>query len=122
MEELIFADADTVLNYQQKKLIETVQYVSVHSPFYKGFFKDNGIHPEKIKTIDDFKQIPFTTKEDIQKYNENFFCVSREKIIDYITTSGTLGEPVTIALTENDLERLALNEFNSFKIAGGSSK
>lgn len=122
MTELIFADTTEVLNQQQKRLTQVTQYVNTHSVFYKKLFVDNNIHIEKIKSIGDFKQIPFTTKEDIQKHNDDFFCVTRDKIIDYVTTSGTLGEPVTIALTENDLERLALNESNSFKIAGGSSK
>jgi phenylacetate-CoA ligase len=122
MTELIFADTTEVLNQQEKQLTKVIQYVNAHSPFYKKLFADNNIRLEKIKSADYFKQIPFTTKEDIQKYNDDFFCVSRDKIIDYVTTSGTLGEPVTIALTENDLERLALNECNSFKIAGGSSK
>ncbi|HXU27762.1 MAG TPA: AMP-binding protein, partial [Bacteroidia bacterium] len=122
MAELIFADTAEVLNEQQKQLIQVIQYVNTHSAFYKKNFADNNIHVEKVKSINDFKQLPFTTKEDIQKHNNDFFCVTRDKIIDYVTTSGTLGEPVTIALTENDLERLALNESNSFKIAGGSSK
>ena len=122
MAELIFADTTHVLNHEQNLLIQTVEYVSMHSVFYKKLFSDNNIQAEKIKTITDFKTIPFTTKEDIQKYNDDFFCVTHDKIIDYVTTSGTLGEPVTIALTENDLERLALNECNSFKITGGSSK
>src|SRR6201996_7518374 len=122
MAELIFADSNEVLNYQQKQLLQTIEYVNTHSVFYKKVFTENDIHPEKIKTISDFKKIPFTTKEDIQKHNDDFFCVTRDKIIDYVTTSGTLGEPVTIALTENDLERLALNESNSFKITGGSPK
>jgi phenylacetate-CoA ligase len=122
MAELIFADITEVLNHQQNQLIQEVEYVNSHSTFYKKLFAENNIHPKKIKTIADFKQIPFTTKEDIQKHNDDFFCVTRDKIIDYVTTSGTLGEPVTIALTENDLERLALNESNSFKITGGSSK
>jgi phenylacetate-CoA ligase len=122
MTELIFADNEEVLKHQQKQLIQTVDYVNKNSNFYKKLFSENNIHPEKIKSIAGFKQIPFTTKEDIQKHNDDFFCVDREKIIDYVTTSGTLGEPVTIALTENDLERLASNEANSFKITGGSSK
>ncbi len=41
-------------------------------------------------------------------------------MIEYTSTSGTLGTPVTIALTEKDLERLAYNEFNSFTCAGGT--
>jgi phenylacetate-CoA ligase len=47
--------------------------------------------------------------------------VGREKIIEYTSTSGTLGSPVTIALTENDLQRLALNEYASFVCADGTS-
>ncbi len=121
MAELIFAESIDVLNHQQKQLVQTIEYVNTHSNFYKKLFSDNNIRAEKIKTVSDFKTIPFTTKEDIQKHNDDFFCVTRDKIIDYVTTSGTLGEPVTIALTENDLERLALNECNSFKITGGSS-
>ena len=45
-------------------------------------------------------------------------CVPKEKIIDYITTSGTLGDPVTFACSEKDLQRLAYNEKISFMCAG----
>ena len=44
--------------------------------------------------------------------------MSKSEIIDYVTTSGTLGEPVTFALTDNDLNRLAYNEAISFACAG----
>ncbi len=82
----------------------------------------NNIRCEEIKTLEDLKRFPFTTKEDIQLNNDKFICVSPEKIIDYVTTSGTMGEPVTIALTEMDLERLATNEEHTFTITGGSNK
>src|SRR5690606_40303307 len=59
-------------------------------------------------------------KEDLQLRNKDFICVEREKIIDYLTTSGTLGAPVTFVETENDLERLALNEYLSFRCANAS--
>ncbi|HTE33249.1 MAG TPA: AMP-binding protein, partial [Chryseolinea sp.] len=42
------------------------------------------------------------------------------KIVEYTSTSGTLGNPVTVALTENDLQRLAYNECISFSCADGS--
>lgn len=45
-------------------------------------------------------------------------CVSRREVIDYVTTSGTLGDPVTFALTEEDLDRLAYNEALSFATVG----
>jgi phenylacetate-CoA ligase len=48
-----------------------------------------------------------------------FLCVPRTQVIEYMSTSGTLGAPVTIALTEKDLQRLAYNENGSFECAGG---
>ena len=62
--------------------------------------------------------MPVTTKEDLQKYNDDFLCVPANKIIDYATTSGTLGDPVTFGLTDKDLDRLAYNEAISFDCAG----
>ena len=49
--------------------------------------------------------LPTTTKQDLQLHNSDFLCADPVDIIDYVTTSGTLGNPVTFALTENDLQR-----------------
>jgi phenylacetate-CoA ligase len=68
--------------------------------------------------LEDLTQIPTTTKDQLQQYNDDFLCVPKNKIIDYVTSSGTLGDPVTFALTDNDLERLAYNEAISFACAG----
>ena len=46
----------------------------------------------------------------------DFVCVDKSQIIDYITTSGTLGEPVIFAMTDNDLNRLAYNEYLGFQM------
>jgi phenylacetate-CoA ligase len=64
------------------------------------------------------RQIPFTDKKDLQVHNNEFLCVPPEKVIDYITTSGTLGDPVTFAMTDKDLDRLAYNEKISFLCTG----
>ncbi|MDX1762615.1 MAG: AMP-binding protein, partial [Christiangramia sp.] len=52
------------------------------------------------------------------KFNKDFIAVPEEDIIDFVTTSGTLGSPVNFALNESDLDRLADNEYRSFKMAG----
>lgn len=91
------------------------------SSFYQKRFKSLRIDPETIKTVNDLPHIPVTTKQDLQEFNEDFFCVPRTQIIDYITTSGTLGDPVTFAMTSGDLDRLAYNEAISFACAGGTS-
>jgi phenylacetate-CoA ligase len=105
---------------QEEKLRHLLVYLNTHSPFYKELFAKRKIDIGSIKTIEDLAAIPTTAKEDLQLRNNDFLCVSRDKVIEYASTSGTLGSPVTIALTENDLRRLTLNEYNSFVCADGN--
>ncbi len=119
--EMAYQQNDSVQKLQEKKLQELVNYVSRHSPFYKELFATNNIDPAEIKTLTDLKKIPVTNKEHLQQRNDDFLCVSSNKIIEYSSTSGTLGSPVTIALTEGDLNRLAYNEYLSFTCADGTA-
>ncbi len=109
-----------IKSFQEQKLKEQLFYLSERSVFYRKLFKKNRIDVAKFKTLEDLTRIPPTTKDDLQKHNEDFICVPRNKIIDYITTSGTLGDPVTFAMTDRDLDRLAYNEAISFAVADGS--
>jgi phenylacetate-CoA ligase len=113
--------AEKIRLYQEQQLQVLVQYLNLHSKFYKQHFTRNQIQVSTIKTLEDLQSIPPTTKYDVQLYNADFLCVDRSKIIDYVTTSGTSGEPVTFMMTENDLERLAYNEYISFCCADGSA-
>jgi phenylacetate-CoA ligase len=108
------ADKKGVEAYQLSRLKELLTYVSANSKFYRK------LDPTKIKSLEDLALIPPTTKNDVQNFNWDFLCVPREKVIDYTSTSGTLGKPVFIALTAKDLQRLAYNEFISFSCADGS--
>jgi phenylacetate-CoA ligase len=103
---------------QEQKLQELLVYLEVHSPFYRTIFRENKIRVADIRTLEDLQNIPTTTKNDIQQNNDDFFCITPDKIVDYSTTSGTLGDPVTFGLSDNDLERLAYNEAISFACAG----
>ncbi len=107
--------------YQESQLQGLLEYVNTHSKFYAELFKNNHIDISGIKTLEDLQRIPVTTKDDIQSRNNDFICVPQNKIIDYITTSGTLGDPVTFPLTDKDLDRLAYNEYISFVCADGTS-
>ena len=107
-----------ITKFQEEKLQELLKYLEANSPFYQKLFKENNILVSEIQTLVDLQKIPTTSKNDIQQNNEDFFCVSNDKIVDYSTTSGTLGDPVTFGLSDNDLERLAYNEAISFACAG----
>ncbi len=119
--EIAYQPIDKITQMQQQKLQQLLQYVNKNSPFYKKLFAQHNINIEAIKTLEDLNLLPITNKEDIQKNNEEFLCVDKQEIIEYTSTSGTLGSPVSIALTENDLQRLAYNEYNSFLTADGSA-
>ncbi len=108
--------------FQDVLLQKALAYISTHSPFYRDLFATHRIDPGQIRTVADLVNIPVTTKDDLQKQNADFLCVPRNRVIDYITTSGTLGDPVTFAMTDRDLERLAYNEAISFTCAGGSQE
>ena len=110
--------ADVIKRFQEVKLREALRYVAAHSAFYRRLFREHGVDPERVCRIEDLTVIPFTEKSDLQLHNEEFVCVPRARIIDYITTSGTLGDPVTFAMTDADLDRLAYNEQISFACTG----
>lgn len=116
--DIEYQSLETIKLFQEERLRETINYLNAKSPFYKRLFNDNHIDISKIKTIESLQDIPFTEKKDLQKYNDDFLCVEKDKIVDYITTSGTLGNPVTFACSEHDLQRLAYNEKISFMCAG----
>ena len=118
MNDIEFESIDNIKLYQEQRLHEALTYLNAHSPYYQRMFDRYNIKPDTIRYLEDLVKIPFTEKKDLQLFNEDFLCVPKEKVIDYITTSGTLGDPVTFGCTEKDLQRLAYNEKKSFECAG----
>lgn len=116
--EIEKASPAKIKTLQEEKLKETLRYINENSPFYKQFLEANDIDISEINTLEELQKLPVTTKDHLQRFNEQFLCVPKTEIIDYVTTSGTLGDPVTFALTDKDLERLAYNEAISFACCG----
>ena len=117
-EELQKLSLKEIMSFQEAKMTETLSYVGAYSPYYKQLFAQEKIDISTINKIEDLKRIPITTKQDLQTRNMDFLCVPKMQIVDYVTTSGTLGDPVTFALTQNDLNRLALSEYLSYAFCG----
>lgn len=116
--DIEFQSPDEIKAFQEDLLRKHLLCLSEHSPYYRRMFRSYGIDISRIRTIEDLVRIPFTEKKDLQLFNEDFLCVPKEKIVDYITTSGTMGDPVTFGCTDRDLDRLAYNEKKSFACAG----
>ncbi|QRR03965.1 phenylacetate--CoA ligase family protein [Dyadobacter sandarakinus] len=107
-------------DFQHAALQQLMTHVAANSAYYQRLFQENNIDPESIVTPADLRRLPFTTKDDLAGFNDDFLCVPKSKVADFVTTSGTLSDPVAFYLTDADVERLALNESESFRCAGGS--
>ena len=116
--DIEFESPERIKTFQEGLLHKALAYLNSNSAYYRRMFERYEIDITRIRTLEDLVKIPFTEKKDLQIFNEDFLCVPKEKIIDYITTSGTLGDPVTFGCTEKDLQRLAYNEKKSFECAG----
>ena len=116
--DLEFRKPEEIKAFQEGLLHDVLVYLKEHSKYYQRMFEKYHIDIEKIRTIEDLQKIPFTEKKDLQLFNDEFLCCPKEMVVDYVTTSGTLGDPVTFGCTDKDLERLAYNEKKSFECAG----
>lgn len=112
------SDIQDIKKFQEEKLKELLKYLETHSPFYQNLFKEKSINISTICTLEDLSKLPVTTKTDLQLHNDDFFCVPMTEIVDFSTTSGTLGDPVTFGMSEKDMERIAYNEAISLSCAG----
>lgn len=117
-DDIEYQPLEVIKRFQEQKLVTALEYLQAKSPFYQRMFAENHIDISKITTLEALRDVPFTDKNDLQEYNYDFLCVERKKIVDYITTSGTTGDPVMFACSEHDLQRLAYNEMKSFECAG----
>lgn len=102
---------------QLARLKDTIGRVS-GVPFYKQAFSKKKISADTIKSLDDIRKLPFTTKDDLrQHYPLGFLAVGRAKIARIHGSSGTTGKPTFVAYTHNDLETWA-NLCARFLVAG----
>lgn len=90
---------------QLKRLKETVKLVYDNVPFYKKKFKELKITPSDIKTLEDVRKLPLTTKNDLRDNSPFGMMVTPlDKCIELHASSGTTGIPVTACYTPNDIE------------------
>lgn len=109
----IETDNSKLKTYWTARLAEHVSLLKKHSPYYKTL-------EATITSFDDLATLPFTSKDDIAAHNEDFLAIPMDQVKDFAATSGTLGDPVSVYLSEKDLLRLAQNEKGSLQIAGCS--
>ncbi|GAA4071290.1 phenylacetate--CoA ligase PaaK [Nonomuraea soli] len=111
---------DELRELQLKRLQWTLHHAHRNVPFYRDKFDSLGIHPNDLKSLDDLRHFPFTTKDDLRAhYPFGMFAVPRERIARVHASSGTTGRPTVVGYTRKDLDTWAEVMARSIEAAGG---
>jgi phenylacetate-CoA ligase len=93
---------------QTKRLRTLVERVYALVPPYRRKMQEAGVKPDDIKTLDDLRRLPFTTKDDLRdNYPFGMFTVPLERIVRIHASSGTTGKPTVVGYTKRDIETWA---------------
>jgi phenylacetate-CoA ligase len=91
--------------HQLSKLKEQVKHCYDDSVFYRKKFKNAGLKPDDIKTLEDIQKIPFTVKNDLRdNYPLGMLAVKPVDIVEIHASSGTTGNPIIGAYTRSDMD------------------
>ncbi len=105
--------------FQLEKLKETVEWVAKKVPFYKKKFKELGIKPADIKSLEDAAKLPVTIKEDLRdNYPFDLCAVPLKDVVRVHASSGTTGKPITGPYTQDDLDQWTECMTRNFWAAG----
>ena len=89
---------------QFERLLRTVRRC-MKSPFYQKRFAEAHLSPEDIRSLDDLRKIPFTTKQDLRdNYPFGLAAVPMSEVVRLHSSSGTTGTPTVILHTQKDFK------------------
>lgn len=96
---------DEMQELQGKRLRKLVDLVYHNVPFYREKMQALDLAPDDIRTIEDIRKLPFTTKQDLRdNYPAGLQAASQAEIVRVHASSGTTGNPTVVGYTRRDLE------------------
>ncbi len=98
-------DRRELLELQNERLQIVINQAYSNVDFYRGKFDEAGLNPDDIKSLDDLKKIPFTTRKDLmENYPYGMFAVPLRDVVRLQFPLGLYGNPIVIGYTRKDLE------------------
>lgn len=94
---------DALEKLQLERLRQTVARAG-RSPFYGERLRQAGVTADTIRSLEDIRQIPFTTKDDLRAHSREMLTVPLRDIIRVHASSGTTGQATVIYYTRTDIE------------------
>jgi phenylacetate-CoA ligase len=101
-------DREELGQLQLERLQATLSRVARNVPFYRKRFDEVGLDPDELRSADDLRSLPFTTKEDLrQAYPYGLFAVPLRDVVRLHASGGTGSAAVVMGYTQNDLKTWA---------------
>ena len=92
---------------QAEKLRRTIG-IALKSPFYGSKLRESGVTPDDIKTVDDIRKLPFTTKQNLRdNYPFGLVGGDMKDAIRIHSSSGTTGHPTVVVYSRHDIDSWA---------------
>ena len=103
---------------QRQRLAEVVARTA-NVPFYASAYRKAGVDVRAIRSADDVRRLPLTTKADLRdQYPFGLLAVPRGDVARIHGSSGTTGRPTIVAYSDRDMEVWA-TLCARFLVAGG---
>ena len=120
LEDIERASQDELRSLQLERLKWSLRHTYQNVAPYRRKCELTGIHPEDLKSLDDLRHFPFTTKEDLRAtYPFGMFAVPRDEVVRIHASSGTTGKPTVVGYTARDIDTWADLVARSIRAAGG---
>ena len=108
IEPIEIASRDEISALQLDRLKWTLAHVYRNVAHYKRVFEKAGVHPDDLKTLEDLRRFPFTTKAELRdNYPFGLMAMPREQLLRVHASSGTTGKPTVVGYSRRDIETWA---------------
>lgn len=115
-------EREEISQLQLERLQSTMNRVYRNVPFYRTKFDGLGIDPDDFRSLDDFRKLPFTTKDDLREnYPYGMFAIPLREVVRVHASSGTTGTSTVVGYTRNDIKNWS-NLVARVLTAGGVTK
>lgn len=114
-------DREQLEQLKLERLQRTVDTLYQKVPFYRRKLDEVGFQPGDLRSLEDLRRLPFTTKDDLRdNYPYGLFAVPMRDIVRLHASSGTTGKPTVVGYTSRDIEVWADLVARTIVAAGGT--
>jgi phenylacetate-CoA ligase len=117
-EELETISRQDLGKLQLERLRKTVERAG-KVPFYQKIFAENNLSADTLRTPEDLKKFPFTTKNDLRNnYPFGMAAIPLKECVRLHSSSGTTGNPTVVLHSAKDLDEWANQVARSMYMVG----